>query len=87
MGLSLALRVFADFFGHRCRYLNLGIRFDTNDEWSLRMNVRQLDKETILASKKSRSGQQSVGGCFREKMMREVIYKPRFWTTNLASQS
>ena len=51
------------------------------------MNVRQLDKETILASKNSRSGQPSVGGYFREKMMGEVIYKPRFWTTDRASQS
>ncbi len=51
------------------------------------MNVRQLDKETILASKKSRSGQESVGGYFREKMMREVIYKPRFWTADPAAQN
>ncbi|KJA13645.1 hypothetical protein HYPSUDRAFT_209371 [Hypholoma sublateritium FD-334 SS-4] len=70
---------------HKCmEYLNLSIRYDTNNEWMLRTNVRHLDKQTIFAAREARPGQQSAASYFGEKMMREVIYMPRFWTVESA---
>lgn len=51
------------------------------------MNVRHLDKQTILAAKEARPGQQSAASYFRDEMMREVIYMPRFWTVDSATES